>query len=180
MTDQAVTRHTGPDPVPGFDDAHPSALPDPEPNPGGFDLELVRRYKDLRARQQESAAEAAAMKEEADRLEERLVEMFSEAGVPSLQVDGKTVFLHRATFGMWAPGIDSDVKRAALRNAGAEDLVTETINANTLNAWVRELTDDDDAPGLPPELDGLLSLGEKFSVRINAAGTRKKSRTHSK
>jgi hypothetical protein len=153
----------------------PVAAPDPS-----LPIAKVRRYKELREAQAASDAEAKAIKEEADKLEAELVEAFGEAGVQNLNVDGKTVYLHRSVYARRCEGIGLEDVKAALRAAGAGDLVTETVNANTLSAYVRELTEDDDAPGLPEPLVGVLEPGERFGMRIIAGGTKAKSKTHSK
>lgn len=159
------------------DEADDTAAPTPDPS---LPIAKVRRYKELREAQAASDAEAKAIKEEADKLEAELVEAFSEAGVQNLNVDGKTVYLHRSVYARRCDGITADDVKAALRAAGAGDLVTETVNANTLSAYVREFTEDDDAPGLPAPLQGVLEPGERFGMRIIAGGTKAKSKTHSK
>lgn len=162
------------------DDAKKLRAENPEAVSAGVDLRLVRRYKELRDLEAASSAEGKTFKEEADRIEARLVEQYSEAGVQNLSIDGKTVYLNRTTFAQWEPGLDPEEKRAALRAAGVPELVTETVNSQTLSAWVRELCDDDDAPGLPEPIKDLLQLGEKFNIRIQASGSRPKSKSRSK
>ena len=67
--------------------------------------------------------------------------------------------------------------QAAMAMAKAGDLIKESINANTLSAYVRELLDVDDAPGLPEPLQGILELGERFAVRVVEAGRRGRTST---
>jgi hypothetical protein len=156
-----------------------TVAPDPAPDPS-LPIAKVRRYKELRGLQQQGEAEAKAFKEEADKLEAELIDAFAEAGVQNINVDGKTVYLHRSVYARRCEGVTADDVKAALRAAGAGELVTETVNANTLSAYVREFTEDDDAPGLPEPLVGVLEPGERFGVRIIAGGTKAKSKTHSK
>lgn len=144
---------------------------------GEVDTNLVRRYKELRLAEKAADAEKAAIKDEADKLEGQLIEMFTDAGVPSISLDGKTIFLHRSTFAQRLPGIDADDVKAALRAAGAGDLIGETVNANTLSAYVRELCDEDGGPGLPEPLREVLELGERFAVRVVDAGKRGRTST---
>lgn len=146
----------------------------------GLPIKKLRRYKELREAQATSEAEAKAIKEEANALEAELVDEFAEAGVQNINVDGKTIYLHRSVFAQRCAGVTAEDVKAALIAAGASDLVTETVNANTLSAWVRELTEDDDAPGLPEQVVGILEPGERYAVRIIAGGTKAKNRTHSK
>ena len=156
-------------------DAPADAPPDPT-----IPIAKVRRYKELRALQNAGEAEAKAYKDEADQLERELVEAFADAGVQNVNVDGKTVYLHRSVYAQRKPGVTTDDVKQALRDAGVGELVTETVNSNTLSAYVRELTEDDDAPGLPPAVAAVLEPGERFGVRIIAGGTKAKSKTHSK
>lgn len=176
-----VTRATAPDPNDPFaTPAEPVDAGDDDGDETVLDFALLRRYRELREAQAIGEAEAKAYKDEANAIEAQLVEMFTDAGMQNISVDGKTIYLHRSTFAQRAEGVDSEDVKAALRAAGAGDLVTTTVNANTLNAYVRELLDGDDAPGLPEPLVDVLELGERFSVRINAAGSRPKSKTRSK
>lgn len=149
-------------------------------DPSLLDFAKLRRYRELREAQGISEAEVKAFKEEATKLEAELVDMFTDAGMQNINLDGKTIYLHRSVYAQRLPGKTLEDVKAALIAAGAGDLVTETVNANTLSAWVRELTEDDDAPGLPDEVAAVLEPGERFGVRINAAGSKPKSKTRSK
>lgn len=140
----------------------------------GIPLEKVRRYRELRDGASAAKAEADALKAEADLIEAQLVEAYGEAGMQSVNLDGKTIYLHRTTYAQRLPGVDGDGVKEALRAAGVEELITETVNANTLNAYVRELLDADDAPGLPAPLAEVLELGEKYAIRIKASASRAK------
>lgn len=176
----ARTTEAAPDPVfDGQPDAASHSTVD-DGDPTVLDFALLRRYRELREAQAIGEAEAKAYKDEANAIEQQLVEMFTDAGMQNINVDGKTIYLHRSTYAARGEGVEAEDVKAALRAAGAGDLVTETVNANTLSAYVRELLDGDDAPGLPEPLVGVLDLGERFSVRINAAGSRPKSKTRSK
>ena len=57
---------------------------------------------------------------------------------------------------------------AALRNAGFGDLVYETVNANSLSAFVKEqMAENEDA--LPAWLNGLVNVYEKTTVGVRKA-----------
>lgn len=138
----------------------------------GLPIGRIRLYKELRERQNEKEEESAAIKAEADALRDELVEVFGECGVPNVNVDGKTVYLHRSTYAQRIEGVTPEELKAALLEV-APELVTETVNANTLSAYVREfLGDEDDIKPLPGRLGELLTLGERYDVRIKA-GSRK-------
>jgi hypothetical protein len=149
---------------------------------GGMDLDRVKRYKELRHKQAAAGAEADAIKEEADALERDLIEDFANAGMQSVSVDGKTVYLHRSTFAQRAGGVTTEELKAALRLAGLGDLIGETIPAQTLSAYVREVLDrevedGEETPQLPEPLRDLLELGERYAVRIRASTSKAKRPT---
>ena len=176
----SVTRSTRPDPVPGFDDAHapiepPAADPTPdEPVDPAIDLALLRRYRELRSAADVSEAEMKAYKEEAATIEAQLVEMFTDAELQNINVDGKTLYLHRSVFAQRKPGATAEDVIEALRAAGAGDLVKDNVASQTLSAYVRELTEDDDAPGLPEEVAAVLEAGERYAIRIRNAPSKAK------
>ena len=57
---------------------------------------------------------------------------------------------------------------AALREAGYGDLVYETVNANSLSAFVKEQTTEN-GDALPAWLDGLVTVFEKTTVGVRKA-----------
>lgn len=57
---------------------------------------------------------------------------------------------------------------AALRTAGFGDLVYETVNANSLSAFVKEQTTEN-SDNLPEWLDGLVTVFEKTTVGVRKA-----------
>ena len=57
---------------------------------------------------------------------------------------------------------------AALRKAGFGDLVYETVNANSLAAFVKEQTTEN-GDALPQWLDGLVNVFEKTTVGVRKA-----------
>lgn len=55
---------------------------------------------------------------------------------------------------------------AAMRDAGAGDLISETYHAGSASAWMRELERDaDDLPIFPPAVAGRLGTSEKYTIR---------------
>lgn len=145
-----------------------------------LDVEKVRRYQRLRDAEKAADTEREALKEEADKLQAELISMFASNGLQNLNVDGRTVYLHRSVYAQRKEGVTAEDVIAALIADGEGDLVKPTVNGNTLSAWVRELTEDDDAAGLPEHAAEVLEPGERYSVRIIAGGTKAKSKTHSK
>jgi hypothetical protein len=56
----------------------------------------------------------------------------------------------------------------ALREAGYDDLIYETVNANSLSAFVKEQTTEN-GDALPQWLDGLVNVFEKTTVGVRKA-----------
>ena len=56
----------------------------------------------------------------------------------------------------------------ALREAGYDDLIYETVNANSLSAFVKEQTTEN-GDALPQWLDGLVTVFEKTTVGVRKA-----------
>jgi hypothetical protein len=109
-------------------------------------------------------AELRGIKAQIAALEEPLMEQLTAQGLRSCHLTtGETVYLHRQ---VWA-GVKSDGDKAtaeekrraveALEQLGMTDMVT--LNYQTLSAWCREHDQ------LPPELDGVIELEEKYSLR---------------
>jgi hypothetical protein len=96
-------------------------------------------------------AELEAMKKQKEEAGERLVEQMIDDEVPSLKVDTehgrKTVHLHTDTI---ASLEKSPEALAAFRAAGGDDLIKETVNANSFKSWVREHIDPEADPTSDP------------------------------
>ena len=89
----------------------------------------------------------------------RLIEILSRGGYVSGEAISRELGISRAA--VW--------KRVeALRGEGYGDMITETINANNLSAFVKEqIAENGDA--LPEWLDGLVSVFEKTTVGVRKA-----------
>lgn len=132
-----------------------------------MDTAKVARYAELRQQAKALEAEAEALKAEADLLETELLEEFAEAGVPRMTINGRTVYVHRQLWAKREADVDMAQACKALIDAGVGQFVTESYNSQTLSAWMRDL-EKADTP-LPPELDGILTSTEKFSLRTTKA-----------
>jgi len=103
----------------------------------------------------------AVMKDIA-KLEAALLEEFAAEGMAKATVDGVTLWIDRK---VWASaGGDMDGAVAALKKAGEGDMVKESINRQTLSAWVRE-----QAPSKlssPEEIQAALPGGLKDAIKV--------------
>jgi len=107
-------------------------------------------------------AEVNALKAELAILEERLVEEFGQAGIQNIKTSaGQTVYLNREVFAK----LVGDQKKAytALRRAGLGDFIKDTVNAQTLRAWVKEMDEV-----LPKGLQPYIDITEVFRMRMRS------------
>ena len=123
---------------------------------------LVSQYANLTIKRRDLEAEANRLKTELLAIEEKLVEEFSQAGVQNVKTTaGQTVYLNREVFAK----LVGDQKKAytALRRAGLGDFVKETVNAQTLRAYVREVDEV-----LPKGLQPYIDITEIYRMRMRS------------
>jgi len=123
---------------------------------------LVSQYANLTIKRRDLEAEANRLKTELLAIEEKLVEEFSQAGVQNVKTTaGQTVYLNREVFAK----LVGDQKKAytALRRAGLGDFVKETVNAQTLRAYVREVDEV-----LPKGLQPYIDITEVYRMRMRS------------
>jgi len=124
--------------------------------------DLVSTYAQWTTQRRKLEAEVNQLKADLSGLEEKLVNLFAEAGIQNIKTKtGETVYLNREVFAK----LVGDQKKAytAFRRAGLGDFVKETVNAQTLRAWVREV--DEVLPkGLRPYID----ITEIYRMRMRS------------
>ncbi len=105
------------------------------------------------------------------RLQGRLKKIMTEKGIPNLRARGFTVYLHRQIWARRAEGVTQAEMNAALREAGMDGFVFETVNTQTLSAHVRTLPENATTglPELPPELEKAISVTDDIQVRARKA-----------
>ena len=103
-------------------------------------------------------------------LEKKLLVEFADEGMATAKIDGTTLWLDRK---IWASaGGDMDGAVAALKAAGEEDMVKESINRNTLSAWVREqapskfASPEEVQAALPGPLKDAIKVTETNNIRV--------------
>jgi len=123
---------------------------------------LVAEFADLTEKRRKLEAEVKRMATELAAREEKLVDEFAQAGIQNIKTKtGQTIYLNREVFAK----LVGDQKKAytAFRRAGLGDFVKETLNANTLRAYVREM--DEVLPrGLQPYVD----ITEVYRMRMRS------------
>ena len=105
---------------------------------------------------------------EIDRVDADLAERMADAETQNFTRNGTMFCLTNTTRASAAAG-RKDELFAALRAAGFGDLVYETVNANSLSAFVKEQTTENEDV-LPQWLDGLVNVFEKTTVGVRKAG----------
>ena len=123
---------------------------------------LVSEYASLTTEKRKAEAEVDKLKAQLGDLEEKLVNSFAEAGIQNVKTaTGQTIYLNREIFAK----LVGDQKKAltAFRRAGLGDFVKETVNANTLRAWVREMDEV-----LPKGLQPYIDVTEVFRMRMRS------------
>ena len=124
---------------------------------------LVSEFADLTEQRRKLEAEVKKLATDLAAREERLVEEFGQAGIQNIKTKtGQTIYLNREIFAK----LTGDQKKAytAFRRAGLGDFVKETVNANTLRAWVREMDEV-----LPEGLQPYIDVTEVFRMRMRSS-----------
>ena len=125
---------------------------------------LADHLKELKDRKKELDAESKALGAEIDRLDLELSDAMAEAECERFSRNGSTFYLNTRLFASPAAGRKEEMIEA-LKTNGYGDIVTETVNANTLASFVKEqmaLNCDE----VPAWLADCVSTYEKVSVGI--------------
>ena len=123
---------------------------------------LVAEFADLTEQRRKLEVEVKKLATDLAAREERLVEEFGQAGIQNIKTKtGETVYLNREVFAK----LVGDQKKAytAFRRAGLGDFVKETLNAQTLRAWVREVDEV-----LPKGLQPYVDITEIYRMRMRS------------
>lgn len=127
-------------------------------------FELADKLKDLKERKAELAEETKANNAEIEQAEFQLSQLMASTETQSFQRSGILFYLTTKTYAS-ANKEQKDELFDALRNEGYGSLITETINANSLSAFVKEqMSDNDDV--LPEWLDGKVNVFDKVTVSL--------------
>ena len=125
---------------------------------------LADRLKELRERKAELAEETKANNAEIEKTELELSQLMAQTETQSFQRAGTLFYLATKTYAS-ANKEQKDELFDALRNEGYGSLITETINANSLSAFVKEqMSENDDT--LPDWLEGKVNVFDKVTVNL--------------
>ena len=127
-------------------------------------FELADRLKELRERKAELADETKANNAEIEQAEYDLSQLMAQTETQSFQRAGTLFYLTTKTYAS-ADKEHKDELFDALRNEGYGSLITETVNANSLSAFVKEqMSENDDV--LPDWLEGKVNVFDKVTVGL--------------
>ena len=127
-------------------------------------FELADKLKDLKERKAELAEETKANNAEIEQAEFQLSQLMASTETQSFQRAGTLFYLTTKTYAS-ANKEQKDELFDALRKEGYGSLITETINANSLSAFVKEqMSENDDV--LPDWLDGKVNVFDKVTVSL--------------
>ena len=130
-------------------------------------FELADKLKTLRDAKKDAEQRVKELNAEIEEVDYELSEMMANSETQNFTRCGTMFCLTTATRASAAAG-RKDELYDALKQIGFGDLVYETVNANSLSAFVREqIAENDDA--LPEWLDGLVNVFEKTSVGVRKA-----------
>jgi len=129
---------------------------------------LASRLVDYDVKRKAMESELEQIKKDRAVVEEALKDKMAEEGLEQLRARNHTIYFHRNIYAKMldeSPG-RRDLLRKLKAHAETRPLVKESVNSNTLSAWVRELPlDEDNMPIIPRRLNGLLGASDKISLR---------------
>ena len=130
-------------------------------------FELADRLKELREDKKRTEQLVKELNAAIDDVDYALSELMAQTETQSFSRAGTMYYLTTTTRASALPDRKTELY-AALKAQGFGDLVYETVNANSLSAFVKEQrAENDDA--LPEWLNGLVTLFEKSSVGVRRA-----------
>lgn len=130
-------------------------------------FELADRLRELRAAKDEAEQKLKDINAEIDEVDYQLSELMMESETQNFTRAGVMFVLTTKTRASATSGRKEELF-SALRDSGFGDLIYETVNANSLSAFVKEqITENGDA--LPDWLDGLVNVFEKTTVGVRNA-----------
>ena len=130
-------------------------------------FEWADKLKALRDRKEELEAELKQVNMDIDNADWHLSNLMAETETQNFTRAGTMFCLTTKTRASARAG-QKDELFAALRGEGYGDMITETVNANSLSSFVKEqIAENGDT--LPEWLDGLVSVFEKTTVGVRKA-----------
>ena len=127
-------------------------------------FELADKLKVLKEHKKDLESEVKSITDEIEAIDLELSDAMAEAECERFSRNGNTFYLSSRLFASPASGRKDDMI-LALKDNGYGDLVTETVNANTLASFVKEQKTLN-ADEVPAWLADVVNIHEKISVGI--------------
>ena len=128
---------------------------------------LADHLRELKETKKYAEQELKEITAEIERVDAALAELMVTSETQNFTRNGTMFCLTSTTRASAAAGRKEELF-TALRSAGFGDLVYETVNANSLSAFVKEQTTENEDV-LPNWLDGLVNVFEKTTVGVRKA-----------
>ena len=125
---------------------------------------LADQLKELKDRKKELDAEAKSLAADIERLDMELSDAMAEAECERFSHNGSTFYLNTRLFASPVAG-RKDEMIMALKDNGYGDIVTETVNSNTLASFVKEQMCQN-CEEIPAWLKDMVNTYEKVTVGI--------------
>ena len=126
-------------------------------------FQLADQLADLKRRKKELEDELKEVNAKIAKTDEELSTIMLEEELQSFNRNGQTFYVNTKTYASAVPERKQDLF-VWLKDHGYGDMVTETVNHNTLSAFVREMLSETDQ--LPEDLEELVNVYEKMTVGI--------------
>ena len=130
-------------------------------------LAWAERLKELRDRKNDLEECLKTINAEINIVEEALTNYMDTTGMKSFNHDGTTFSLTTKTRASVKAGF-KEILFKALRKTGNGDMITETINANSLSGFVKEQRELHGGE-LPEWLEGLVNVFDQITVSVRKA-----------
>ena len=128
-------------------------------------FDMADRLKVLHEQKKDIEAQAKALGAEIEALDLQLSDAMTEAELDRFSRNGSTFYLKSRLFASPAAGRRNEMI-LALKENGYGSLVTETVNANTLAAFIKEQREQEGCEDIPVWLGDTVHTHEKVSVGI--------------
>ena len=128
-------------------------------------FELADQLKAAKEHKRELDAETKANNAVIEDLDRQLSEAMAEQEVDRFSRNGNLFYLNSRLYASAKAG-EKESMIAALKANGYGDLVTETVNANTLASFAKERMAESETGELPDWLDAVVSTFEKITVGV--------------
>jgi len=129
-----------------------------------IDVNLIDNLQELRNQKQELEAATKTVTAELEEVEKQVIDNFVTAEVDSVKRNGKTYSLRNETFAS-AIAEEKDKLFNALRSNEAGELIQETVNANSLRAFVKELRENNNGE-IPEWIVPYINVFEKTKISV--------------